>query len=187
MDTLRTTRSCAVIGIVGAAGAVLFVLAQLAGFGPADETPYLLPIYLTSLAGVAALALTGAAAGGTGRVGIGIAVAGLLGFVAAEVTAPGPTSDMLYAVVPLVTALGMVVAGVAVLRSGQWSGWHRYAPLAVGGWMVVVVVPVIALAGDPGTGGAAAAVAVIGAWHLLWAAMGVAVLAEARAVAPVPA
>ena len=28
------------------------------------------------------------------------------------------------------TAIGLLVAGVAVLRSGQWDGWRRYAPLA---------------------------------------------------------
>lgn len=180
MDSIRTARAGAVFCIVGAAGAVLFSLALLAGFAPADESPYLFPIYVATLAGVAALALTGAAAGGIGRAGVGIAVAGLVGFVVAEVTAPGPTSDALYALVPLVTALGMVLAGIAVLRSGRWSSWHRYVPLVVGGWIVVVVVPVIVLAGDPGTGGAAAAVAAIGAWHLLWAALGVAVLAETR-------
>lgn len=134
-----------------------------------------------------ALALTGAPAGGTGRAGVGVAVAGLLGFVVAEVTAPGPTSDLLYSIVPLVTALGMALAGVAVLRSGRWSGWHRYVPLAVGAWMVAVVTPVIVLAGEPGTGGAAAAVAAIGAWHLLWASMGVAVLAETRSTERMPA
>ena len=187
MDTNRMARTGAVICIVGAAGAVLFSLALIAGFAPADESPYLFPIHLATLAGVAALALTGAAAGASGRAGVGIAVAGLLGFVVAEITAPGPTSDVLYAVAPLVTALGMMLAGVAVLRSGRWSGWHRYVPLAAGGWIVVVVVPVIALAGDPGTGGAAAAVAAIGAWHLLWAALGVAVLAETRIGERVPA
>lgn len=187
MDTIRTARAGAVICIAGAAGAVLFSLALLAGFEPADESPYLLPIYVATLAGVAALALTGAASVGTGRAGVGIAVAGLLGFVVAEVTAPGPTSDALYGIAPLVTALGMVLAGVAVLRSGRWSGWHRYVPLVVGAWIVVVVTPVIVLAGDPGTGGAGAAVAAIGAWHLLWTALGVAVLAETRSPERVPA
>lgn len=187
MDTLRTARACAVICIVGAVGAVLFSLALIAGFAPADETPYLLPIYVATLAGVAALALTGAAAGATGRVGIGVAVAGLLGFLVAELTAPGPVGDTLYGIMPLLTALGMVLAGIAVLRSGQWSGWRRYVPLAAGAWIVVVVTPVILLAGDPGTGGASAAVAAIGAWHLLWTALGVAVLAETRAVVPAPA
>lgn len=183
MDTIRAARAGAVLSVVGAAGAVLFSLALIAGFAPADETPFLLPIYVTTLAGVVALALTGAATGGAGRTGIAIAVAGMVGFIAAEIAAPGPTSDALYAVVPLMTALGMVLAGVAVLRSGRWRGWHRYLPLLVGAWIVVVITPVIMLAGDPGTGGAATAVAAIGAWHLLWGGMGVAVLRETGAPA----
>jgi hypothetical protein len=187
MDTIRTARASSMICIVGSAGAVLFSLALIAGFEPADESPYLLPIYVATLAGVAALAITGVAAGGTGRAGVGIAGGGLLGFIIAEVTAPGPTSEVLYGIVPLVTALGMALTGVAVLRSRRWSGWHRYVPLAVGAWIVVVVIPVIVLVGGPGTGGAAAAVAAIGAWHLLWAALGVAVLAETRSAEQVPA
>lgn len=187
MDTIRTARACAVICIVGAAGAVLFSLALIAGFAPADETPYLLPVYVANLAGLVALALSGAAAGGMGRAGLGIAVAGVAGFVLAELTAPGPAGDLLYGVAPPVTALGLVLAGVAVLRCRRWHGWHRYVPLAAGAWIVVVVVPVIVLAGDPGTGGAAAAVAAIGAWHLLWGAMGGAVLTETRAAERVPA
>jgi hypothetical protein len=185
MDTIRTARAGAVICIVGAAAAVGFSLAELVGFGPADDSPYLVAIYVATLAGVAALALTGAAAGATGKAGVGIAVAGLLGFVVAALTAPGPTSDTLFAVVPLVTAAGMVLVGVAVLRSGRWSGWHRYTPLIVGAWIVVVVVPVIALTGDPDA--SASALAAIGAWHLLWVALGVAVLAETRSAVRVPA
>ncbi|MBC3191899.1 hypothetical protein H7X46_12580 [Pseudonocardia sp. C8] len=117
MDTTRTARSAAVVCMAGAAAAVLFSAALIAGFAPADESPYLLPVYLATLAGVASLGLTGAAAGGTGRAGLATAVAGLVGFVVAELTVPGPVGEALYTVVPLVTAVGMVLAGVAVLRS----------------------------------------------------------------------
>ncbi|HSK59359.1 MAG TPA: hypothetical protein VK935_09930 [Actinomycetospora sp.] len=188
MDTIHTARAAAVICTVGSAGAVVFSLAVLAGFAPADESPYLLPIYVASLAGVAALALVGAAPGATGRAGVVLAAVGLVGFITAEILAPAPAGEALYSVVPLVTALGMVVAGIAVLRAGRWSGWRRYVPLLVGLWIVVVVVPVIALVGDPGSGGmAAAAVTVIGAWHVLWVGLGAAVLAETGAGRRVPA
>ncbi len=180
MDTIRTARAGAVVCIVGAVGAVVFALALLGGFQPADESPFLLPVYVANLAGVIALALTGAAAGRIGQAGLGIAFAGMVGFFAAEITAPGQASALLYAVVPLVTALGLVLAGVAVLRSGRWSGWRRYVPLVAGAWVVIVVVPLVALIGDPGPGGGAAVLAAIGAWHLLWAALGSAVLAETR-------
>ncbi|GAA2889984.1 hypothetical protein GCM10010472_55590 [Pseudonocardia halophobica] len=186
MDPIRAARAGAVLCVVGALGAVLFSAALLAGFAPADESPYLLPIYVATLAGVVALALTGAAAGGTGRVGVALAIVGLLGFIAAEAASPGPTGDALYAVVPLLTALGMLLAGAAVLRSGRWSGWHRVVPLLVGAWIVVVAVPVIILTGGPGPG-APAAVTALGVWHLLWAALGAAVLAETRTGERVPA
>lgn len=78
-------------------------------------------------------------------------------------------------------ALGLVLAGVAVLRSRRWSGRHRYLPLVTGAWIVVVLVPVLVLAGDPGTGGAPATIA---AWYVLWVALGVAVLREVGAAAP---
>jgi hypothetical protein len=180
MDTTRTARVAAVICIVGSAGAVALSLALLAGFAPADESPYLYPIFVASLAGVVALALVGAAPGATGRAGMVVAAVGLLGFVAAEILTPGPAGDALYAVVPLVTALGMVLAGIAVLRAGRWSGWHRYAPILVGLWIVVVVVPVLLVVGDPGGSGATPDMFAIGAWHLLWAALGAAVLGETR-------
>jgi hypothetical protein len=37
------------------------------------------------------------------------------------------------------TAIGLLVAGVAVLRSGQWDGWRRYAPLGAGIWSLVMI------------------------------------------------
>lgn len=186
MDTIRTARICAVICIVGAAGAVLYVIALLAGFSPADETPFLIPVHLGGLAGAVALGLSGAAGGGLGRAGVGIAVAGMLAFVAAEIAAPGVASDVLYGVAPLAVALGLVLAGVAVLRAGRWRGWHRYVPLIAGAWIVVVITPVMA-AGDPAAHHAAAPVLVLGAWHVLLAVLGFAVLAETRAAERVPA
>jgi anti-sigma regulatory factor (Ser/Thr protein kinase) len=41
--------------IVGAAGAVVFCLALLAGFEPADESPCLLPVFVANLAAVSPL------------------------------------------------------------------------------------------------------------------------------------
>lgn len=43
MDTIRTARTGAVICIVGAAAAVVFSLALIAGFEPASESPFLIP------------------------------------------------------------------------------------------------------------------------------------------------
>jgi hypothetical protein len=37
------------------------------------------------------------------------------------------------------TAAGLIVAGISVLRSGGWDGWHRYAPLGAGLWSLVMI------------------------------------------------
>ena len=37
------------------------------------------------------------------------------------------------------TAVGLIVAGVAVLRSGEWAGWRRYVPLGAGLWSLVMI------------------------------------------------
>ena len=71
-------------------------------------------------------------------------------FVAAQVVSaflPDARSDepsagvavILFAVGSLVTALGFVLAGVAVLRARVWSSWRRFTPLAVGAAMVCLV------------------------------------------------
>jgi hypothetical protein len=39
----------------------------------------------------------------------------------------------------LLTAVGLIVAGRATLRSGVWAGWRRYIPLALGVWMVAMM------------------------------------------------
>ncbi|WP_433005481.1 hypothetical protein [Kribbella sp. CA-294648] len=37
------------------------------------------------------------------------------------------------------TAAGLIIAGISVLRSGGWSGWRRYAPLGAGLWSLVMI------------------------------------------------
>jgi hypothetical protein len=72
----------------------------------------------------------------------------------------------------LVSAAGLLVAGVATVRAGYWSGWRRFAPLAVGVWLAAM----IALVDTP-----ALAVSVT-LYGLLLTGLGVAV-----ATGPVPA
>lgn len=47
-------------------------------------------------------------------------------------------------------AIGLLLAGVALLRHGTWTGWHRFTPVALGAWMVVMLplqfTPALALA-----------------------------------------
>ena len=88
--------------------------------------------------------------GRLGRLGSGALIMGGVVFVAAQVASaflPDARSAepsagvvvMLFAVGSLLTALGFVVAGVAVLRARVWSSWRRFTPLAVGGAMVCLV------------------------------------------------
>jgi hypothetical protein len=53
------------------------------------------------------------------------------------------------------TAVGLIVAGISVLRSGGWHWWRRYAPLGAGLWSLVMI-------GLSFTGALAAGVAIYG-------------------------
>ncbi|MGW6276844.1 hypothetical protein [Kribbella sp. NPDC055071] len=37
------------------------------------------------------------------------------------------------------TAVGLLIAGVVVLRSHEWAGWRRYTPLGAGLWSVAMI------------------------------------------------
>jgi hypothetical protein len=45
----------------------------------------------------------------------------------------------LFAVASVLTAIGFILAGVAVARAGRWTGWRRYTVVAVGVWMLCMV------------------------------------------------
>ena len=45
----------------------------------------------------------------------------------------------LFGVGTLLLATGLLVAGVATLQSGIWSGWRKATPLALGVWMVLMI------------------------------------------------
>jgi hypothetical protein len=169
MDTTHRARPPALICAVGAAlAAVYAVVVALAGshLSAADNLIGAL-IYLTLLAGVVALALSGASGPGTlFRIGVGAAALGLGLFVTAELAA-----EALFAVAPLLTGLGMVLAGIAVAREGRWVGWQRWIALVVGLWLFVVILPVMAIVGEPP---AVAAVWTLVGWFVCWALLGLA-------------
>jgi hypothetical protein len=81
-----------------------------------------------------------------------------------------------------VTAIGvgMIVAGIAAVRAGVWSGWSRWTPLAIGVAAFAVVTPAM-------FGGFVAARLGIGFWMLLFAALGAGLLAHGRRPATTPA
>ena len=88
--------------------------------------------------------------GRTGRLGAWLAVVGGGVFVIAHTVSlifrdavtddpAGVTAVSLFAVASLLTAVGFIVAGVAVARAGRWTGWRRYTALAVGVWMLCMI------------------------------------------------
>ena len=100
--------------------------------------------------GLMAFARSGAAPTRAGRVGGRLAVAGALLYVVAhalslvayDAALDDPISVAVvscFGVGTLLTAVGLIMAGTAALRSGVWSGWRRFAPLALGVWMVAMM------------------------------------------------
>ncbi|UFN45168.1 hypothetical protein [Nocardioides okcheonensis] len=100
--------------------------------------------------GLTAFARSGAAPTTAGRVGGRLAVAGAvlyviahaLSLVAYDAALDDPISVAVlscFGIGTLLTAVGLVIAGTATLRSGAWSGWRRYTPLILGAWMVAMM------------------------------------------------
>jgi heme/copper-type cytochrome/quinol oxidase subunit 1 len=100
--------------------------------------------------GLVAFARSDAITGRAGRRGAWVAVAGSALYVLAHaVSIPFHDADLsdggaivaltLFGVGTLLTAVGMVVAGLDVRRTAAWRGWHRLVPLALGIWMVVMM------------------------------------------------
>lgn len=134
-----------------------------------------LVVHLLILAGLLVLYSSKAAAGVLGHLGIGGAVLGRLTFLAAEVQllVQGNDETPLLPVAALLTAVGMVLAGIAVARSDRWDGWRRRAPLAVGVYPFLVMFPFVAVTPEPNF------VAIAG-WGILWALLGIALRPSSR-------
>jgi hypothetical protein len=100
--------------------------------------------------GLVAFARSGAAPSKAGHVGARLAVAGSLLYVVAHalslVAYDAALDDPIavavlscFGVGTLLTAVGLIMAGTAALRSGVWSSWRRYTPLALGIWMAAMM------------------------------------------------
>jgi hypothetical protein len=112
--------------------------------------------------------------------GTGVTLLGILAWLVAFVTLaidPGRAfSQKLTPAGSLAMAVGMLVLGVAVVRSHRFTGWRAWAPVAVGLYFPLQLVAqlVFFLGGRddrPGPDGL-----LLGLWGALWAAVGVAVL-----------
>ncbi|MFI5957761.1 hypothetical protein [Cryptosporangium sp. NPDC051539] len=155
--------------LITAAGALYAAVSAVARWEPSLGWLVQATIHLGELLAVVALAPAGA--GGTSRaarIGLGAAGLGQATLAIAEVVYPHSPAvgDALFGVGPLLTGIGLIVAGVVVAR--RWGGpaWQRVAPLVLGIYIFVVMTPVLIGSGGPP---APAAVWAIAGWDVLWA------------------
>lgn len=180
MDTTRSIRMAAMALVIGAIVQAGCGIAQIIdplaagqpGFGLRNTVVAIAQLLL--LAGLIGLARTGAA-GATrlGRVGLAAAIgaSGLL--VIAELVEPfaETTAVPIYGVASPLLGVGMVFIGIAILRTGHWTGWRRFAPLACGIYVLGVLLPAFAISGGPNF-------VALTALNLCWLAVGVALWAS---------
>jgi hypothetical protein len=85
-----------------------------------------------------------------GRIGARLALVGGITFVAAHAVSAifrdarlddpaGLAAITLFMIGTLLTAIGFIMAGVAVVRARRWTSWRRYPVLAVGIWMLCML------------------------------------------------
>jgi hypothetical protein len=137
------------------------------------------------LVGILGLARSGATGSRLlGRVGLWISLVGMATLTLCEVWAmtfatspyPGPGTDVLdtsFGVASILIGVGLVMAGVAVARAGEWTGWQRFVPLICGVAVFVIVIPGV-------FGPFLAGRLVLAVWMLMFAALGLALYARAR-------
>ncbi|MBA2691523.1 MAG: hypothetical protein H0U65_03390 [Rubrobacter sp.] len=120
------------------------------------------------LIGVVGLALSGAAPGWFGVIALGVALLGRVDFLVAEMhsLAIGEESFLL-PIGAVITAVGMTLVGISVLRARRWSGWRRYMPLVVGVYPFVAMFPLIAVMSEP-------SFLSIALWGIPWTLLGLA-------------
>jgi hypothetical protein len=180
MSTL--TRPVAAVAALITGLAAVYTVALLLGM-PDPDWAYLPRgvIHLGELAALVALAVSGAAGNGRlGRLGLGLACLGELMLAIAEVITKGAqaASDTLFAIAPNLVGLGLILTGIAVIRTDRWTGWRRYVTLVLGIYVFVVMTPVIIVSGGPPAVPALGALLV---WEVLWVLIAVAALTETAA------
>lgn len=150
----RATRGVAAVGAAGALISILTALAVPAGLMSDDASPTWNAIDLVTdillAAGLAGFAASGAARGWLARIGLGLAFAGLGVFALAAVVGFGDADagETLHPISVPLTGLGMLLTGVATIRTGAWHGWARFAPLLCGVVPFAVELPGFIAFGD---------------------------------------
>ena len=141
--------------------------------------------HILLLVGILSLTRSGATGRSLlGRVGTWISVVGMIALTLCEVAAmslatspyPSPETGSLetsYDVASILIGVGLTLAGVAVTRTGEWSGWRRFVALICGVAVFVIVIPGI-------LGPFLVARLALTVWMLMFAALGWALYTQAR-------
>jgi len=177
---------CAVAGVLGAASGLLLLVVPPAVpedvfSHPLDTGPFAaiqVWFFVQHLGLVAGIVAAGTLAPGSrlARTGVAVSAAGMLLLAATELWAIGQASatypsdatdplDTAYGTASLACGVGLVLLGVAVLRSGRVAGWRRWVPLATGVWVFVPMTPMII------SGFVGGRLGIVG-WMLLFALLG---------------
>ncbi len=157
MNTNRFTRTtglwCMVGALIGmgvgikegvaptAWGTVMFVVMQL------------IALVANALVFVGVIGLARAGAAGDGwlaRVGLGLALFASALFLPLEVYIIFnlEVGGMSLGLSALLQGLGLLLAGIAVVRAGRWQGWQRWMPLLCGLYTFLILIPALALSPD---------------------------------------
>jgi len=150
----RALRSAAAAGAAGALISIITSLAVPAGLMSDDSSPTWNTIDLVTdmllIAGLAGFAASGAVCGRLARIGLSLAFAGLVLFTLAAVLGFGSdhAGETLHPVSVPLTGIGMLLTGIATIRTRHWDGWRRLAPLLCGVVPFAVELPGFIAFGD---------------------------------------
>ncbi len=159
-------------------GGIIWVITGLVGLSAPDRSAGFyaaeiawLVVHALVLVGIVGLLQSGATGSlRWGRTGLQFAAVARVLFFAFEVAAIVRGTDEL-AVFPIAvvgTGVGMLIGGSAIARVGHWQGWRRFAPLAVGAYPFLIIVPVFAATGSRPPD------AIVAGWGLTLIAVGIA-------------
>lgn len=180
MDTTAAALSVVTVvtAALGVAAAVYgtFDAAYALGAAPVVWFSVVLAVlHLGQIAAAIALWRTGlAGTGALARAGLGLWLLGGLAYVVGELLylTANPLTDAVFGVASLASGVGPILAGIAVLRVGRWTGPGRFLPLAIGVYVFVVLTPVLFAT--------SAGLLAVAGWNVLWLLLGLALYARAR-------
>jgi hypothetical protein len=169
-------------GVAGMAGAVLWVVSVIMQHGLGIAGPDRGPLWVVHelvaqaalvgmVIGFAGLIWGGAFQGRLGAVGVGLYALGYALIVAASLLAlalPTGTPEspvfLLFPIGGLLSDVGVVLIGSAVLGAGRWNGWQRWMPLLAAAYHILAIALPFFLGVTPDGPGALAALC----WGVSW-------------------